>query len=90
MNEDELFFTRVYPNPFAETLFILLELDISEFVTIDVYDLKGALIHNIHSGVLNSGIQRINKNLEKLNTGIYILKINTASGISQTEKIIKY
>ena len=90
LNEDELFFTRVYPNPFAETLFILLELDISEFVTIDVYDLKGALIHNIHSGVLNSGIQRINKNLEKLNTGIYILKINTASGISQTEKIIKY
>ena len=62
----------------------------SEFVTIDVYDLKGALIHNIHSGVLNSGIQRINKNLDKLNTGIYILKINTASGISKTEKIIKY
>jgi len=39
---------------------------------------------------MNSGMQRINKNLEKLNTGIYILKINTASGISQTEKIIKY
>ena len=33
---------------------------------------------------------RINKNLEKLTTGIYILKINTASGLSQTEKIIKY
>ena len=90
INEEDLYFTRVYPNPFIETLYILLELEISEFVTIDIFDLKGSLINNIYSGVMNSGMQRINKNLEKLNTGIYILKINTASGISQTEKIIKY
>ena len=68
----------------------LLELEISEFFTIDIFDLKGSLINNIYSGRMNSGMQRINKNLEKLNTGIYILKINTASGISHTEKIIKY
>ena len=90
INEEDLFFTRVYPNPFIETLYILLELEISEFVTIDIFDLKGSLINNIYSGKMNSGMQRINKNLEKLNTGIYILKINTASGISHTEKIIKY
>ena len=90
INDEDLFFTRVYPNPFIETLYILLELEISEFVTIDIYDLKGTLINNIYSGRMNSGVQRINKNLEKLTTGIYILKINTASGLSQTEKIIKY
>ena len=90
INEEDLFFTRVYPNPFIETLHILLELKISDFVTIDIFDLKGTLVKNIYSGRMNSGIQRIYKNLEKLNTGFYILKINTASGISHTEKIIKY
>ena len=90
INDEDLFFTRVYPNPFVQTLFILFELDTSEFVTIEIFDLKGSLVNNVHSGVLNSGVQRINKNLEKLNTGIYILKINTASGLSQTEKIIKF
>ena len=90
LDDEDLFYTRVYPNPFFQTLFILLELDLSEFVTIDIFDLKGSLVNNIHSGVLNSGIQRIDKNLEKLNAGIYILKIKTASGLSQTEKIIKF
>ena len=90
MNDEDLFYTRVYPNPFVQTLFILLELDLSEFVTIDIFDLKGSLVKNIHSGVFNSGIHRVNKNLERLNAGIYILKIKTASGLSQTEKIIKF
>jgi len=90
INDENLFFTRVYPNPFIETLYILLELDMNEFVTIDIFDLKGRLVNNIYSGIVNSGMQNINKNLEKLNNGIYILKINTASGISQTKKIIKY
>ena len=90
IDDENLFFTRIYPNPFIETLYLLLELEISEYVTIDIFDLKGSLVDNIYAGIMNSGMQRINKNLEKLNTGIYILKINTASGISQTEKIIKY
>ena len=75
INEENLFFTRVYPNPFIETLHILLELKISDFVTIDIFDLKGTLVNNIYSGRMNSGIQRIYKNLEKLITGFYILKI---------------
>ena len=68
----------------------MFELEISESVSVDIFDLKGSLIDKVFSGKLNSGLHRINKNLEKLNTGIYILKINTASGKTQTEKIIKY
>jgi len=90
INEEDLLFTRVYPNPFVESLYILLDLETSDFVTINIFDLKGSLVDNIHSGILNSGMQRINKNLEKLTQGIYILKIKTRSGITQTEKIIKF
>ncbi len=90
INDERLIYCRVYPNPFIEKLYILFELDIREYVTVDVFDLKGSLVDNIYSGVLNSGMQRLNKNLEKLNQGIYILKIRTSSGKIQTEKIIKF
>ena len=41
--EENLLFSRVFPNPFIETLYILFELDKSEFVTVDIFDLKGSL-----------------------------------------------
>ena len=90
INQEDMIFTRIYPNPFIESLYILIELNTSDFVTIDIFDLKGSLVNNIYSGVLNTGVQRMNKNLEKLTPGIYILKIKTSTGITQTEKIIKF
>ncbi|MAU31282.1 MAG: hypothetical protein CMC36_05180 [Flavobacteriaceae bacterium] len=90
INDEDLLYTRVYPNPFIQTLNILLELEIGEFVNIDIFDLQGMLVNNIHSGILNPGMQKINKDLGKLNTGLYILKISTASGFNQTKKIIKF
>ena len=90
VSEEDLMYTRVYPNPFVESLYILFELNVSDFVTVDIYDLKGSLVNNLFSGILNSGMNRINKNLEKLTKGIYILKIKTRSGVTQTEKIIKF
>ena len=90
VSEEDLIYTRVYPNPFVESLYILFELNVSDFVTVDIYDLKGSLVNNLFSGILNSGMNRINKNLEKLTKGIYILKIKTRSGVTQTEKIIKF
>ena len=90
VSEEDLMYTRAYPNPFVESLYILFELNVSDFVTVDIYDLKGSLVNNLFSGILNSGMNRINKNLEKLTKGIYILKIKTRSGVTQTEKIIKF
>ena len=90
VSEEDLMYTRAYPNPFVESLYILFELNASDFVTVDIYDLKGSLVNNLFSGILNSGMNRINKNLEKLTKGIYILKIKTRSGVTQTEKIIKF
>ena len=90
IGESDLFYSRVYPNPFVSDLHILFELDKKENTDIKLYDLKGSLIYTIHDGVLNSGMHQINRNLDNVNTGIYILKITTSSGISQTEKLIKF
>ena len=47
--EENLLFSRVFPNPFIETLYILFELDKSEFITVNIFDLKGSLIDNVYS-----------------------------------------
>ena len=90
IGESDLFYSRVYPNPFVSDIHILFELDKKENVAVKLYDLKGTFIYTIHDGILNSGMHQINKKLDLLNTGIYILKITTSSGISQTEKLIKF
>ena len=90
IGESDLFYSRVYPNPFVSDIHILFELDKKENVAVKLYDLKGTFIYTIHDGILNSGMHQINRNLDNVNTGIYILKITTSSGISQTEKLIKF
>ena len=83
-------YSRIYPNPFVSDLYILFELNKRENTSIQLFDLKGSLISVIHQGVLNAGMHKIRRNFEDLNSGIYLLKINTSSGISKTEKLIKF
>ena len=88
--EVEDMYSRIYPNPFVSDLYILFELNKRENTSIQLFDLKGSLISVIHQGVLNAGMHKIRRNFEDLNSGIYLLKINTSSGISKTEKLIKF
>jgi hypothetical protein len=90
ISEVEDIYSRIYPNPFVSDLYILFELNNRENTTIQLFDLKGSLISVIHQGVLNAGMHKISRNFEDLNSGIYLLKIKTSSGVSKTEKLIKF
>ena len=90
LHEVEDMYSRIYPNPFVSDFYILFELNNRENTTIQLYDLKGSLIRVIHDGVLNAGMHKLRRNFEDLNSGIYLLKINTSSGLSKTEKLIKF
>ncbi len=90
ISEVEDMYSRIYPNPFVSDLYILFELNNRENTTIQLFDLKGSLISVIHQGVLNAGMHKIRRNFEDLNSGIYLLKIKTSSGVSKTEKLIKF
>jgi hypothetical protein len=90
ISEVEDIYSRIYPNPFVSDLYILFELNNRENTTIQLFDLKGSLIRVIHQGVLNAGMHKISRNFEDLNSGIYLLKIKTSSGVSKTEKLIKF
>jgi hypothetical protein len=90
ISEVEDIYSRIYPNPFVSDLYILFELNNRENTTIQLFDLKGSLIRVIHQGVLNAGMHKVSRNFEDLNSGIYLLKIKTSSGVSKTEKLIKF
>ena len=88
--ENNSIFTKIYPNPFVNNLYLLFELDNQDHTKINLYDIKGSLVSEIFDGELSSGIHRLNRNFDYLNSGIYILKIITSSGKVQTEKLIKF
>jgi hypothetical protein len=90
ISEIDLLYSRVYPNPFVSDLYILFELSSKENTTIQLFDIKGVLVSTIYDGILNSGMHQLKRNFENLRAGIYILKIYTSSGISNTEKLIKF
>lgn len=72
---------KVYPNPFNNHINIFSENHTIQ--NIQIYDLKGSLIHSEEYN-----INEIQINLSNLNTGVYLLKVTSEEGIS-INKIIK-
>ena len=71
---------NVYPNPTNGVLNINSK---SSIITINITDLNGRLIQ-----ASNQNNNQVAINVENLQSGIYLLKITTESGVS-TQKIIK-
>jgi Secretion system C-terminal sorting domain len=76
-NEIEKNVVKVYPNP---TKNILNVSTIENIKSLELFDLNGRMI------IKNENLESIN--IENLNSGIYLLKINTENGIS-SQRIIK-
>jgi uncharacterized delta-60 repeat protein len=75
--------TKVYPNPIVQEKFnVDYILPIGQNVTLQLYTADGRLIETLLEKKQNAGEQSENLNLPKdLNTGIYILKIVSETGI---------
>ena len=72
--------TKVYPNPTKNILYIK---SANEIKSIEIFDLAGRKILSVAAKQKETEI-----NLQKLNSGVYILKTYTSSGL-ETFKIIK-
>ena len=75
---------RVSPNPSNGDMTILNPRNI-DLKTIEVYNVLGRLIKQIPRVEKSS---RLNLNLTDLNSGIYILKLNSSLGSSKTQKLV--
>ena len=89
LNEDLNFeIKNIYPNPFNPNVNFDLQINNSDLVEINVYDLKGNKVFEIFSGFLNSGTHSFNWNANNFPTGIYILSSSSTNFVSNQKVLL--
>ncbi|MCF7810052.1 T9SS type A sorting domain-containing protein [bacterium] len=83
----------VYPNPFNNSLNMQINLPLSEYVNITLYNLEGRLLLNYDMKDKPPGLYRLslmeNNCLMNLPSGVYILKLRSSSQNFQLTKVTK-
>ena len=80
----------VYPNPFSETTGIIFHIKDPGMVKLEIYDFRGIKIRTLIDQFLTAGDHETDWNISynpHPGSGIYLLKLTTASGII-TRKIL--
>jgi len=75
-----------YPNPFNPSTTIAFELPRASKVTVEIYDLLGALVERAELGTLNAGRHSYNFAADDLASGIYLYRLR-AGGYSAIRKM---
>ncbi len=76
-----------YPNPFNDYSTLEIVNSKSESVNINIYDVKGRLVENVHNGILNQGINSFKFSSMNYPSGIYFWKVDL-NNASMTKKVI--
>ena len=79
---------NVFPNPSTEKVNASFSLNKAETAKISVYDLNGKLVNNTTED-LRKGANTISISVGQLPVGYYILRMETESGVSATNKFLK-
>jgi glycosidase len=83
-------FLKVYPDPVWQTAAIDITVPETGNVQIDLLNIAGQKLENIHSGFLSKGSHVINfNNTANLPAGMYVLKLNTKSGSGAIKIVLK-
>lgn len=72
---------HVYPNPFNPSARVLVELPVSEVVSIEVFSMDGRKIMDIHSGELEAGLNEFHINMTGFSSGAYLIRLSSHQGI---------
>jgi hypothetical protein len=78
---------KISPNPLSNYTTISFSLSQSQNVSLNIFDMNGRLIKTLSDNVFEEGEHQIEFNAEKLNAGIYFLKMQ-AGEFLKTEKLI--
>lgn len=80
------------PNPVSTSTMINVNLNMSGYYTLNIYDLNGNVVKSVYAGELNNGLNSfdwnlLNNNNQKVNAGVYMLRLE-GNGINLIKKII--
>jgi hypothetical protein len=74
------------PNPVTTSAIISFLLPLSQHISLRAYDVNGRIIQTLNDGAFSEGQHQLVWNTEKIDAGIYFLRME-AGDFSQTEKI---
>ncbi|XWN35925.1 MAG: T9SS type A sorting domain-containing protein [Balneola sp.] len=77
-----------YPNPFNPSTVISYTLSASTNVNLNVYDITGRKVATLVNGRQTAGAQEVRFDASSLASGVYIYRLETATGASLTKKMI--
>lgn len=86
--DNNQFALQLYPNPFVNESNLLYTITKESKVTIELYDINGALIKTLANEIQASGSHSITINGNNLTSGVYIVKLNI-DGVVISKQIIK-
>ena len=69
--------TEPFPNPFNPVVKIEIQNDNDVKYDVEVFDLSGKKLQNLHNSAVTSGIDQFNWNGSKYSSGMYFFKIST-------------
>ncbi len=79
----------VFPNPFSSTISLSFKAAEAGPVSLKIYDLNGKVVANVYSGGTEKKVlHQVNFDGSKLPPGIYLSRLQTASGTTE-QKILK-
>ena len=94
-NDDEIIETPTtvslnqnYPNPFNPSTTISYTLDSSTNVRLNVYDITGRKVATLVNGRQAAGAQEVRFDASSLASGVYIYRLQTATGANLTKKMV--
>tara|TARA_B100000029_G_scaffold84686_1_gene75333 strand:+ start:2184 stop:2831 length:648 start_codon:yes stop_codon:yes gene_type:complete len=68
--------SQIFPNPFNPKTNIIIDMPSYAFTELNIYNISGQLIQNIHRNYLDEGTHTFNWNGEKFQSGIYIVRVS--------------
>ncbi|MFK7949786.1 MAG: fibronectin type III domain-containing protein [Saprospiraceae bacterium] len=78
----------VYPNPFNESIQVIIDAINTQDITIEIFDISGKLVITTPNQNVNRGKNTLLVTTNDLNEGLYILKITTEKGVV-TRRMLK-
>src|SRR5690606_18827087 len=73
---------NVYPNPAKDNVTLTFDLNKSEKINIEIYDVMGKLVYTEDLGTVLSGNTIKNLNISHLNSGLYLVNIQAGNTIA--------
>ena len=68
---------NVYPNPFNPVLNINFDIAMSGITQVNILDISGSHIENLHSGFLQSGSHEMSWDAESMPSGMYLVSLKS-------------